>query len=90
MKSLLAETRKKIQTMDYEKQKTKSYYTEKMREHDRLKTGAENARLELVKTLADKEKVIRDLKDVVRKLEDGKVKETSLMDKQKQIVRRKR
>ena len=84
-KSLLAEARKRIQTLEYEKQKARTHYTEKMREHDKQKNEAQNARLELVKLLADKDNMIRNLKDVVRKLEDGSVNEISLIARQKMI-----
>ena len=56
-----------------------------MKEQDKLRVETQTDRLGVVKILAEKEKVVRDLKDMVRKLEDRKVDETSLAEKQKQI-----
>merc|ERR1711874_111231 len=89
-KGLTTEASMKVQTLEGERQKAKEYYTRKMKENDRLVNEAEKARLEQIQIVANKENAIRDLKESIRKLEDGKVNDIALIARQKMIEAQKK
>merc|ERR1711874_420676 len=74
-----------IVSLEAEGKKARSHFNDRMREQEKLRVNAENDREGVEVLLAEKERLVNDLKEMVKKLEDKKVDEASLADKEKMI-----
>ena len=79
-----------IVSLETEGKKARSHFNDRMREQERLRVNAENDREGVEVLLAEKERKVKDLKEMVRKLEENKIDEVSILNKEKVIEKQKK
>merc|ERR1711874_906379 len=75
----------RLMSIESEGKKARSQFNVRMREQEKLRVNTENDKEGVEVLLAKKERLVNDLKEMVKKLEDKKVDEASLADKEKMI-----
>merc|ERR1711874_440881 len=81
----MTKANERIVNLETESKRARSHFNERMREQEKLRINAENEGKRMEEILTGKEGKIKDLKEMVRKLEENKIDEVSILDKEKVI-----